>query len=455
MHGFARNSRLISGSSQAFAVLALIAALAGAVVADEVRLFSGNGDAARTRIELIQQATEEIDAAYYAVGDDEFTRSMLFLLRDAARRGVRVRLIVDAYENHMSDGLQAHLISEGVEIREFHPFRASRPCSLNRRMHEKIFVVDRCQAVLGSRNLEGEHFGLAAPGKNFVDREVYVRGSVANQAHLYFHRLWSSDEVRPTKIHDGTGLSNLCPIRRLSGSEECPCCAALSLDKAESELTCPCLGNDGACQDCGLYPTRCACARFLHDPCGRKKQPGAISDEILALIGNARESIILESPYLLVSDKLSKALAQAQSHGAEIVILTNSLNSTDQLLVYAGYSNQKKKLLERGIELWEFRGPDHLHAKSALIDGCISIIGSYNFDPRSEHLNTEVAVVVCDPCFADDLFDSLSTLFSQAWQVGADGKCVGSSIKHPGAERSKLFTLRCARLAALALKRQL
>ena len=100
--------------------------------------------------------------------------------------------------------------------------------------------------------------------------------------------------------------------------------------------------------------------------------------------------------------------------------MTNSLASTDQLMVYAGYSNQRKNLLARGVEVWEFSGCDHFHAKSALIDGCIAVIGSYNFDPRSEHLNTETAVVARDPYVAHQLLESMDAHFANAWRIVAE-----------------------------------
>ena len=194
---------------------------------------------------------------------------------------------------------------------------------------------------------------------------------------------------------------------------------------------------------------------FLHDDCGRKKQPGAISEQVLKLISKARDSIILESPYLVVSRHLDEALDAAQARGVCVVILTNSLSSTDQIMVYGGYSNQKKKLLSQGIQLWEFAGPDHFHAKSALIDGRISIIGSYNFDHRSEHLNTETAIVTRDPGVAEELLDSMAANFANSWRIGPDGRPVRSADRHPGADRAQIRELRAARLMAPLIKRSL
>jgi phosphatidylserine/phosphatidylglycerophosphate/cardiolipin synthase-like enzyme len=173
------------------------------------------------------------------------------------------------------------------------------------------------------------------------------------------------------------------------------------------------------------------------------------------MVAEARHSIIIESPYFVVSSHLDKAFDQALARGVKIVILTNSLATTDQTLVYGGYANQKRRLLRQGVELWEYAGPDHLHAKSAIIDDRLSIIGSYNFDHRSEHLNTETAILSCDPCVAVCLAAAMAVHFANSWHIGPDGTPVDSPIKHPGADAEQLRKLRWSRLVAPVVRRHL
>jgi phosphatidylserine/phosphatidylglycerophosphate/cardiolipin synthase-like enzyme len=350
--------------------------------------------------------------------------------------------------------MQEHLLAEGVEIREYHPFDVCHPLWLNRRLHDKILLVDACQMIVGSRNLDERNFGLGEKN-NYVDRDVYVRGEAAWEAYEYFRCLWSSENVRPTKTAELPEVRDFCPLRAVPGCSSTELCPACALDQALSKWSASCMVRTDLNCDWAEGQPEVEKVCFLRDDCGRKKQPGAITDEILKLVANARSSIILESPYLVISDHLDEALAQAQSRGVHVVILTNSLASTDQILVYGGYQNQKKWLLARGIEIWEFAGPKHLHAKSALIDGCVSIIGSYNFDHRSEHLNTETAVVTCDPCVADDLIASMAENFGNSWQIGPDGKPLHSNQRHPGADKRKLSQLHGARLIAPLIKRHL
>jgi len=436
-----------------------LACPAGAARADVLRILQDDQEALQARVDLIQQARCEIDAAYFSVEDDHLALALLALLRDASRRGVRVRLLVDGMYNDVPNSVQIHLLHEGVEVREYHPIECQRPFWINRRMHDKALIVDGCHMIVGSRNLDYRNFGLAE--RNYVDRDAYLRGNIAAEVRRYFQCLWSSDEVRPTNTRkrDRPQKNDCHPMRRLSRQLHA---GAIHPEVALDQALCDVVAR--GCLQTNSGPLKADWAAgwpeldrvcFLSDHCGEKRQPCAISDEILELVANARHSIILESPYLFVSRDLDDALAQAQCRGVHVVILTNSLATTDQMMVYAGYSNQKKKLLARGIELWEFAGPDHFHAKAALIDGCISVIGSYNFDPRSEHLNTETAVVTCHPSVAADLSASMAKHFANAWRIGADGRPIGASSRHPGADDSKIRQLRATRLVAPLIQRHL
>ena len=99
-----------------------------AQAANQVRILHSDGDALQARVDLIQQAEYEINVSYYIVGDDEVPLLLLALLRDAAREGMTVRLLVDGHDgnNQMPRALQAHLLREGVAIKEYHP-----PLALN------------------------------------------------------------------------------------------------------------------------------------------------------------------------------------------------------------------------------------------------------------------------------------------------------------------------------------
>ncbi len=443
--------------------IALLGALGPlAARADVVRLLRDDYEAAQARVDIIQQAQVEVAVVYYIIDFDNVTAMLLAALRDAADRGVRVRMVIDASRNTIPDAMQAHLIERGVEIREYHQGNLLHPCWINRRLHDKVVLSDRCQLITGSRNMEDRHFGLAC--RNFCDRDVYLRGHVACEAAQYFECLWASNQIRPTKLKDFSAdcpnvegdhywLAQSCVPRLgkrdLAGGKRW---ASAYLDQAwailaEGEMITLDSGNDWSADRPQLPPIP-----FLYDPGGRKRTTEGTDEAMLDLVNSAERSIVIETPYFVASRKLRKALLSAAARGVEVQVITNSLTSTNSKLSYGAYSNQKRLLLRHGIKLWEFRGPCVLHAKSIVIDCCVSVVGSYNFDPRSEKLNTEVAVLVRDCCFAQEVRASIAAHQRRAYRIAPDGRALPTDVRHPGADAKDLRELHCKKFLALFLK---
>lgn len=431
--------------------------------ADVFRLLAADHEAAQARVDLIDQAVVSIETSYYGIGNDRIGAMFLSRLESAARRGVRVRLIVDAEHNDIPAEVQGLLMGAGVRIKEYHPFRLRHPLWMDRRMHDKTLIVDGEQLIVGSRNMREGHFGLAEI--NFVDRDAYLRGATARQAQRYFNCLWNSPEVEFTSFDDRLlqcgqrkDVLDLCKVGicrtgPLSSCEQ----ARLWLDAGAGVSVCrqPVLIDTGT-----DWSAACAhevdCVRFVYDPCGKKGRPGAISERLLDLVAGARCSIVIESPYFLMSDRLRRALADALDRGVRVRVLTNSLESTDHVTVAAGFTNQKQCfLLPRGVAVWQLAGRDHLHAKSAVIDGSIAYVGSFNFDPRSEFLNTETGVVVHDPEVAAWVEASIQDHMRRSHRIGADDRDVVSGDRFPGAAPGRILKLESLRLLAPLLRRTL
>jgi putative cardiolipin synthase len=198
-------------TARAAAAAACLALAAGPpAVADVFRILDGDQEAAQARIDLIQQARVSLDAEYFIVENDQASLVGLALLRDAARRGVSVRLIVDASFNEMSRPIQAYLLTQGVEIKEYHPFRISKLRWTTRRLHDKLVVADGERMLTGGRNIANPYFGFGE--RNYVDRDAFVAGRAAADARAYFHDLWYSPEVRVTRLsgYDPSLLDTRC-----------------------------------------------------------------------------------------------------------------------------------------------------------------------------------------------------------------------------------------------------
>ncbi len=440
-------------------VLAISMAIAvGSARADNrIRILHGDGEAFQARVDLVQQAECEINVSYYIVGDDEIPLVFLGLLRDAARRGVTVRLLVDGHDgnNQMPRALQAYLIREGVEIREYHPAGKLNAYWIKNRMHDKLVIVDGQYLVTGGRNLKDEYYGQDC--KNFLDRDVYVEGCAAEAAQCYFMARWNSCNVCPTRLYGkmprsilkyqiNVDLNDAC-------DEEALCIAGYLLDEAKARA-----------QQCGLVEFETGadwssvaqdvgCVRFLHDdPCGKKTKCPGIADDMLELLSNAQCSIVLETPYFVLSKKMKRILASAVARGVTVKVLTNSLGTNNHQSAQAAYENDKRWFLRHGIELWELTGCKHLHAKAAVIDGCIAVIGSYNFDMLSEKRNSEVAVAIYDPGVAAELRASIGIHLQDCYRIGRNAKPEGYRERYPGVDRKLVKEVRRKRLIAPAIR---
>lgn len=415
-------------------------------------------EAAQARADLIRSATASIETSYYWIGDDRIGAWYLSLLKQAALDGVRVRLMIDAAHNDVPPDVQRHLVACGVQIKEFHPHFTGHPGWWNRRMHDKTLIVDDCQMVVGSRNMLDSHFGLAR--LNYVDRDAYICGPAAAHARRYFDCLWNCDQVRCCDFRDT--VSQEMRQRKAVLSGEVPgsggttgaVCPEVWLALGDNLVLCgrpiECQPHDWCAAAC---PTCATC--FVYDPCGVKGHPRGISAQLLNFLGNARASIVLETPYFVMSHDERRALAAALSRGVHVTLLTNSLASTDHTLVAAEFRNQLHWLLSRGVELWELAGPDHLHAKTAVVDGAAVFVGSYNFDPRSELLNTETGVIVHDAGVAAWVLESIGDHLARSYPFGPDGRSLVDGSRHPNAPCGRIIAMQPLRLLAPLLRKSL
>lgn len=381
--------------------IAVTLLVAPAARADLLRIIEEPGDAGQVRADLIQQATTDVSAMYFIVRHDRVTLGSLALLRDARRRGVAsVRLLTDANFTRIPKPLLAHLRDEGVQIRVYHPIDLRHPSWLLRRMHEKLMVVDGRRYVTGGRNLAEPYFGLAK--RNYLDRDVYVDGPSAVHAMEHFDAVWASRHVVDLDVH-------------VSGAETEQ--ASRDLDTVMTGLR----GGTGVvtldtARDWSDGAVEVGDVRFIHDPVGRRGV--RVGNQLSEIMEKAESSIVIESPYLVPSRAVRRLLKNKLREGVRVVIVTNSIHSTDAVFPHAAYVKYRRGLLRAGFELYEYKGPDMLHAKSFVIDERIFGVGSYNLDPRSQNLNTEVICLADNEEMARELLALIDTHIENSWKVG-------------------------------------
>lgn len=439
--------------------------------ADVFRIISSDQDAAQVRVDMIQRAREEILIELFRASEDRMVLSYLTLLRDAARRGVKVRFLIDGVFNSISKPVEARLVQAGIEIKEYHPVRLTKLRWITRRLHDKMILVDREHMLIGGRNLENPWFGVA--GGSFVNRayldcDVYVRGKAAQTAHRYFMQLWNSKEVDSITLgpYDPKSLARQCDDQvdehTYERCEEARVQVVREMQRAETvlahhkaELAHSTLVHLNPGVDWSANQRDIPEVRFLHDPVGRKgKEPGTF-EAFLAYINAADRSVIIESTYLILSKNSKRVLGQAIDRGVRVRVLTNSLASTHNLFAQGGYEGKKKKLVRMGLEIWEYKGPRALHAKTVVVDDKVAIIGNFNLDPRSESLNTELAVVAHDAEVARQLRSTMDAHLANAWLITADGRPAGERRRFPEAKLGKIVKLRFYQLLAPLIKKQL
>jgi putative cardiolipin synthase len=402
---------------------------------DVFRILDDPREAAQARVDVIQQASDEINALYFLARNDRVTLTALALLRDARRRGVATRLIVDANFHRIPKALLAHLREEGVHIRVFHPLTLRHPSWIFRRMHEKVVVVDGERYITGGRNLAEAYFGLAK--KNYVDRDVYVEGASAADADHHFEKVWSSRHVADLRV-------------RVSAREKSR--ARDLLDSVLRDLECDGFVELNTGRNWSEGQKEVQGVGFLHDPL-LTEDGTRVGERLARIVEEATTSVVIESPYLIPSRSLLELLERKLAEGVYVTILTNSLRSTDGVLPHAGYVKYRRRLVRAGVDVREYKGPDMLHAKTVVIDGRVVLIGSYNLDPRSQNLNTEVMCVVEDADVGRQVLDSIDVHLANAWTVHRAGRpFLFGRDREP---RAKSFRAWAARLLLPLIERQL
>ncbi len=387
-------------------------------------------EALAARLVLAEQAEQSIDLQYYLIKNDLVGRAFLHALMRAADRGVRVRLLLDdVFTSGYDVGMAALEQHPNIEIRVFNPFNrgfAGRSLGslvdfgrVNRRMHNKSFTVDNQVTIVGGRNIAAEYFG-AREDVNFGDLDVIGIGPVVTDVSHMFDIYWNHETALPVAAFSEQPVDPEGDLRRLRER------------LADSYATLPNTDYRDAVLErftgfarAGTDMFRWSGYRLVYDSPdkGRTDNSGdfkQISTELLEELIQAKEQLIIVSPYFVPRKRGIEGLVRQHEKGVDVVIITNSLAANNQFSVHGGYAPARKPLLEAGVRIFEAR-PDSdiagaelvaasgakatLHTKAFIVDRSEVFIGSFNFDPRSVNLNTEMGVIIRDPELAQAMAD--------------------------------------------------
>jgi putative cardiolipin synthase len=401
-------------------------ALAQEAHASAFRLLPIGSAAYQTLIELASQAEHSLDFQTFVLYGDTSGALLLKALRDAAARGVRVRALIDDLHTDSAEQLLSDMAAcAAIEVRLINPFmrlRGSRAAKLvssldqlnrvNHRMHNKLFVADNVLAVIGGRNVGDPYFMRAEEGENFIDLDVLAAGAAVDQMSESFDAYWNSEFAWPIDRIVAPAGSRL------------ERCARFDLAVSRFRSPPPDLGVP-------LHLTRYATvadelrrgaldligadAEVVADPVDKLAgtRVGSRRGTVRAFIGGeglgSSSDILAFSPYYVPGSIGIESIRQNRRNGVRVRVLTNSLASSDEPVVHAGYLEYRREMLEIGVELYELSpkfakleqrlgrfgtSSPALHMKAIVFDQKSVFIGSMNLDGRSEQYNTEVGVMI-------------------------------------------------------------
>lgn len=395
-----------------------------------VYVLEDGGGSMVARAWLSEYAEKTIDIQYFIFSTDNVGLIACDYLVRAADRGVKVRILVD---DIMVDAGVHEILTmdshENIEIKIYNPGcnlgkslfgklknLANDAYGFNQRMHNKTFTVDGKVVITGGRNIADEYFDYDHEF-NFRDRDVMFLGKAVSSVQSSFEQFWN----------DGLSVPVINLVEEKDSKFDAP-------DRFERL-------HQYACNPENFWPqvrerlqelpsafkhiresgdlVWTDSLTFIPDIPGKsvggKKTGGVTTDSLISLVRNAKTTIEIQSPYLITTELGLNLFKETVKRGVKVRILTNSLASNDNLEAFSGYKSCRNQLLEAGVRIFEFR-PDAacrykimtgdlqkkmkytpvfgLHAKSMVIDGHITVIGTFNLDPRSANLNTECLTVI-------------------------------------------------------------
>jgi phosphatidylserine/phosphatidylglycerophosphate/cardiolipin synthase-like enzyme len=381
---------------------------------------------------LTEYAVKTIDIQYFIFSTDNVGLIACDYLIRAADRGVKVRIIVDdimvdadaedilMFNSH--ENISVKIYNPGVNLgknifQKIGKFTSDFK-SANQRMHNKTFIVDCKVVITGGRNIADEYFDYDHE-YNFRDRDVLLLGKASKMVNQSFDEFWNSTLSQNVSDVIQTNSQNLSSSNRFDNLHEYACNPDNFWPQVRDRIealpdTFKSIVESGKL----VWLNE---VRFVSDKPGKNDDEnglggGGISTSALVdLIKNAKTTIDIQTPYLITTDYSQSLFKEAVDRGVKIRILTNSLASTDNIEAFSGYQSERQNLLRTGVRIFEFR-PDAairkkimtgelqsviikepifgLHAKTMVIDNEITVIGTFNLDPRSANLNTECIAII-------------------------------------------------------------
>ncbi len=323
---------------------------------NDIEVFSKASDKYDRLFEDLRNAKKSINISYYIIRKDFYGKELLNILIEKAKEGVEVRLIFDHIGSKLtSKRFFRPLIKAGGKVEKFFPSRIFLKLYVNHRNHRKMVIIDGEIGYLGGMNIGKEYVGSDKKIKPWCDRHLRIvgRGVVSLQLQFFLDYLFVSKE-------------------KINWSDEESKQKFYVDTKSTGDKTMQIIAS------------------------GPDYKESNIRNSYLKMINNARESIFIETPYLILDEATTVSLKLAASSGVKVKVVIPGV--PDKKPVYWATLSYAKELMESGIEVYAYKG--FMHSKVLIVDDEIVSVGSANMDRRSFSLNFEINGIVYDEKFA-------------------------------------------------------
>ncbi len=383
-------------------------------------------DALNLRLELLRSAEHTLDIATYRIDNSQTAHAFLSELLSAADRGVKVRLMVDGTVYSTSSGVKDYLRAldshENIECRKYNPINLLKPALWHSIMHDKFIIADGELLLLGGRNIHERHFDPSDyDGDVAYDRDVLVwqsgeatqeNPSASDQTDEYMNMLWDYE------------LSQSLSSNGMSREKAEQYFQELRSDAESFELSQPRFFAKSM-QDYLDKTVETSRITLVHNPIDAGTRQPWVATQLATLIKTSEQYVMLQTPYSVGNKRLLAQLEEIADQ-SELIMITNSSASSPNVLAFSNYYGHRQKFINSGAHIFEYQSTDSIHGKSILIDGRISVIGSFNMDDRSFYLDTETMLVIDSPQLAGQLGEAMGDIIDSSLQVGEDNSYIFS-----------------------------
>lgn len=376
---------------------------------DRAKIVSDNQEALDLRLDMIRKAKKEIILSTFDIREGSSSDDIFSELLKAARRGVKVKILVDGLYGtiHMTgkDIFAAVGSEPNVEIHFYNTPNLLKPWTINGCLHDKYIVADHKYLLMGGRNMFDYFLGTHKGKSKGVDREILIvnQGSkdqgAVGQIRRYFQKVWNLD-VCKTKCSTCSKNKKEKEVKRLLSHAE-----KVKIPNYDyQKITVPTKKTTLVTNPTTIYG----------------KEP-VVFETLKQLMLQAKNKVIIHTPYAVFSKDMYDGITQVKKQVPDTTMILNSIASGDNVCASADYQKNRSKILNTGVSLYEYMGKYSTHGKSLIIDDDIAVVGSYNFDCRSAYVDTETMLVVQGKEITKQLQDDFDGLKSESLQVKKDG----------------------------------